>query len=172
MDTGTVSDQGDAVPQRIGDAERDRAAGLLRDHLAEGRLDQVEFGDRLTQALTARTAADLEPLFRDLPGPRPDSAVVPFETFEAPPWQQQQFAAQLRPTTAAAVIPQDSKWTTALSVMANLAWPLTLIALFATGWELWYLIFIPLCLSAWAGNEKKKRDELNGHQPRASHGHH
>ena len=62
------------VPQRIGDTDRDQAADCLREHLAQGRLSQDEFDDRITMALAAKTAADLEPLFADLPEPRPDHA--------------------------------------------------------------------------------------------------
>ena len=58
-------------PLRIGDAERNRAAELLGEHMAEGRLTQAEFDERLGVALNAKVAADLEPLFRDLPGPNP-----------------------------------------------------------------------------------------------------
>ncbi|MET0694824.1 MAG: DUF1707 domain-containing protein, partial [Propionibacteriaceae bacterium] len=82
-----MTDQPGPMPQRIGDADRDKAAEYLREHLAEGRLDQEEFDDRLTRALTAKTQSDLDPLFTDLPGPRPGSAVVPADTFKAPPWQ-------------------------------------------------------------------------------------
>jgi hypothetical protein len=48
-----VPEHFDAVPQRIGDAERDRAAEYLREHLAAGRLELEEFDDRLSSALTA-----------------------------------------------------------------------------------------------------------------------
>jgi hypothetical protein len=54
--------------ERIGDAERARAATRLSDHYAAGRLDRTELDVRTEAALTARTAAELEPLFRDLPG--------------------------------------------------------------------------------------------------------
>ena len=56
-----------AAGQRIGDAERDQAASALSEHFAAGRLDRDELDARLTAAYSARTAADLEPLFRDLP---------------------------------------------------------------------------------------------------------
>jgi ferric-dicitrate binding protein FerR (iron transport regulator) len=53
---------------RIGDAERDRAASELADHYAQGRLDGEEHAERLDRIWTARTRADLEPVFADLPG--------------------------------------------------------------------------------------------------------
>jgi hypothetical protein len=53
---------------RIGDAERERAAADLGEHYAQGRLSADEHAERLEQVWAARTAADLVPLFRDLPG--------------------------------------------------------------------------------------------------------
>lgn len=69
---------------RIGDRERNEAAQLLGDHFAEGRLTREEYDERCTHALAARTAAELLPLFHDLPGPRPD-ALLPVPLFTAVP---------------------------------------------------------------------------------------
>lgn len=52
---------------RIGDAERERAASALADHYAAGRLDHDEYSERLDAIWTARTRADLDVLFADLP---------------------------------------------------------------------------------------------------------
>ncbi|MDK1347142.1 DUF1707 domain-containing protein [Streptomyces sp. 378] len=58
----------DAVPDlRASDADRDRVAGILRDAVAEGRLDMEEFGERLEATYKARTYGELAPLTRDLP---------------------------------------------------------------------------------------------------------
>ena len=54
---------------RLGDAEREEASALLRDHYAEGRLDTDEYSERLDAVWAARTRADLRPVFADLPGP-------------------------------------------------------------------------------------------------------
>jgi uncharacterized protein DUF1707 len=56
---------------RIGTAEREQAASDLGEHLAAGRLSTEEFDERVQQAWAARTASDLEPLFRDLPDLHP-----------------------------------------------------------------------------------------------------
>jgi Domain of unknown function (DUF1707)/TM2 domain len=56
---------------RIGTAEREQAVKALGDHFAEGRLDPQEFEERMTAAYAARTAADLDRLFDDLPRPAP-----------------------------------------------------------------------------------------------------
>ena len=56
-----------ALTIRIGTTERERAAADLGEHLSAGRLTTEEFDERVQQAYAARTAAELTPLFRDLP---------------------------------------------------------------------------------------------------------
>jgi hypothetical protein len=56
---------------RIGTIERERAATDLGEHLAAGRLSTEEFDERVRRAYGARTAAELTPLFRDLPDLHP-----------------------------------------------------------------------------------------------------
>jgi hypothetical protein len=51
---------------RASDADRDRVIELLRAAVADGRLDQAEFDERLDAALTARTIDALAPLTADL----------------------------------------------------------------------------------------------------------
>ncbi|MFB7931076.1 MULTISPECIES: DUF1707 domain-containing protein [Streptomyces] len=59
----------DAVPDlRASDADRERVAGILRDAVAEGRLDMTEFEERLDATYQARTYGELVPITRDLPG--------------------------------------------------------------------------------------------------------
>jgi hypothetical protein len=53
---------------RISDADRDRAASVLANALAEGRLTADEHAERLDAIFAAKTHADLAPLVRDLPG--------------------------------------------------------------------------------------------------------
>jgi hypothetical protein len=58
----------DAVPDlRASDADRERVADVLRDALAEGRLDMAEFEERLERTYQARTYGELTPITRDLP---------------------------------------------------------------------------------------------------------
>lgn len=57
----------DARQLRASDADRERVAEVLRDALAEGRLDMAEFEERLEATYSARTYGDLEPITRDLP---------------------------------------------------------------------------------------------------------
>ncbi|MFE2039475.1 DUF1707 domain-containing protein [Streptomyces sp. NPDC059477] len=58
----------DAPELRASDADRERVAEVLRDALAEGRLDMTEFEERLDQTYRARTYGELAPITRDLPG--------------------------------------------------------------------------------------------------------
>ena len=58
----------DALPEvRASDAERERAANALREHLTEGRLTLDELSERLDRIYAAKTRAELEAVTRDLP---------------------------------------------------------------------------------------------------------
>jgi hypothetical protein len=58
----------DDLPElRASDADRERVAEVLRDALAEGRLDMAEFEERLDATYQARTYGELTPITRDLP---------------------------------------------------------------------------------------------------------
>ncbi|MET9315232.1 DUF1707 domain-containing protein [Kribbella sp. NPDC003505] len=59
---------------RIGDSEREDAVKRLGEHYEAGRLSAEEHSERVDQALRARTGADLNALFADLPGPAADTA--------------------------------------------------------------------------------------------------
>lgn len=52
---------------RVSDAERQAVADQLSKHFADGRLDQAEFDERLSQAMGAKTYHDLDGLLTDLP---------------------------------------------------------------------------------------------------------
>ncbi|MER5749674.1 DUF1707 domain-containing protein [Streptomyces sp. NPDC002088] len=57
----------DAPELRASDADRERVAEVLRDAVAEGRLDMEEFEERLESTYKARTYGELAPITRDLP---------------------------------------------------------------------------------------------------------
>ncbi|MDT0460837.1 DUF1707 domain-containing protein [Streptomyces sp. DSM 41527] len=52
---------------RASDADRDRVAEILREALAEGRLDPQEHAERIDTVYRAKTMGELEPVIRDLP---------------------------------------------------------------------------------------------------------
>ena len=141
------------VPQRIGDAERDRAADYLREHMSVGRLSQEEFDDRVTAALQARTVADLEPLFSDLPAPKPGQDVA---VAGSTPWPVYQPAAAAAPTSSVAPMP-DSRLANVLAAASGIAWVLFILN-WAIGPGVWWLVFLPILLSSLAG---KQRQELH-----------
>lgn len=72
---------------RIGDDERHAAAASLGEHYSHGRLQAQEYEERVTAAYTARTAAELERLFSDLPrplAPTPPVHYMPMADLQAP----------------------------------------------------------------------------------------
>ena len=76
-----MSDSPDHRPElRISDTDRDRAAEVLREAHAQGRITVDELDERLTSVYAAKTFADLVPVTRDLPAtqdaarPRPRRA--------------------------------------------------------------------------------------------------
>ena len=135
------------IPQRLSDADRDAAAEMLRQHFTEGRLDQVEFDQRLGAALTARFAADLVPLFTDLPDPRPDAAgPAPSAPATWPPqW-----------TPSAQTLPLPVPWVAApgevrqaqtqrsrtIAMARALIWPVAIVLLITHGWFGWIFLAI------------------------------
>ncbi|WUV84822.1 DUF1707 domain-containing protein [Streptomyces sp. NBC_01476] len=70
---------------RASDADRDRIADILRDALAEGRLDAAEHSERLDRLYAAKTMGQLEPLVRDLPAAGTATASAATATAQAAP---------------------------------------------------------------------------------------
>ncbi|WP_326829559.1 DUF1707 and DUF4870 domain-containing protein [Streptosporangium sp. NBC_01810] len=56
---------------RVGDQDRERVVEHVQAAYAEGRLDRVEFDDRLERAMTARVHGDLIPIMNELYGTQP-----------------------------------------------------------------------------------------------------
>jgi len=70
---------------RISNADRDKAIEQLQAALDEGRIDLAEFDERAKGAYEAKTNAELDLIFDDLPGGRPKEAeVVPVDGAQAP----------------------------------------------------------------------------------------
>ena len=62
---------------RLSDAEREAAVSALGEHYAAGRLTREEYDERSDRAYAARTAAEVVPLFTDLPAPHPYAPATP-----------------------------------------------------------------------------------------------
>ncbi|GAA2292140.1 hypothetical protein GCM10009853_054960 [Glycomyces scopariae] len=70
---------------RISNDDRDEAIAQLRAALDQGRIDLGEFDERSMAAYSAKTNAELDLIFEDLPGGRPKvGEVVPAEPAAAP----------------------------------------------------------------------------------------
>jgi uncharacterized protein DUF1707 len=69
---------------RISDAEREAAVSALGEHFAAGRLTREEYDERSERAYAARTAAEVAPLFTDLPAPHPYAQSAPRAARPAP----------------------------------------------------------------------------------------
>ncbi len=104
---------------RIGDADREFALQALTEHFVAGRLDQEEFEERSGRVWQARTAADLTPLFADLPllAPRP----VPRRT--SPARQRWRIRMRLLPLLAVLMV---------FAAFGDLPW--VIVALASTLW--------------------------------------
>src|SRR6201990_71178 len=72
-----MSDSPDNRPDlRISDIDRDRAAEVLREAHAQGRITVDELDERLTSVYNAKTFADLLPVTRDLPATQDAAAAA------------------------------------------------------------------------------------------------
>lgn len=106
--------------RRIGTSEREAATAALREHHAQGRLTSQEYEDRSLRAGQARTWAQLEPLFSDLPAPHPP----------APP----RAGAAMEIRRSGGLLPEPyAAWAMALTPFA------AMVLFFTTGFWLWWL---------------------------------
>lgn len=150
------------VPQRIGDAERDRATEYLREHMSVGRLTQDEFDERITAALQARTSADLEPLFGDLPAPRPGNEVATTSGTAWPAYPPTSATAPPPTAMASMASMPDNKLANVLAVATGVAWALFILS-WVLGFGVWWFVFIPIIISSAAGKQRQelhRREEL------------
>ncbi|MGH3568427.1 MAG: DUF1707 SHOCT-like domain-containing protein [Pseudonocardia sp.] len=85
-------------PIRVGHDERERAVRALGEHFAKGRLDMDEYENRCTRAYAARTTADLDALFDELPNP-----------FTPAPHPAHPYPAQSHPTQPHAAQPHTAQ---------------------------------------------------------------
>jgi len=130
---------------RASDADRDRAAAALRDHLAAGRLTIEEFDQRLDQAYAAKTLGDLEEVMTDLPGTDlgqlPDASV---DRAGASPLDRRRLPGPIEPGPGRFSPAWRATWGSwlAISLLFFVVW----LASGASG-GLWFL-WVPLALGA------------------------
>jgi len=124
--------------QRIGDNERDNAVDALRDHLAAGRLTPEELDERLGQILSARTQAEINAAFTDLPSD--PNAVGGVSVWQAS--HPDRRPATTHPLRIA------QRW---LMILAPVLW-LTVFL----GWQFWWLIYVVWGVAFVAVNRTEK----------------
>ncbi|MDA2808891.1 DUF1707 SHOCT-like domain-containing protein [Nocardiopsis suaedae] len=125
---------------RAADSDRDAVAERLAAALAEGRLKEDEYRERLDAALSAVTLGDLDPLTADLPpagtsapAPRPEGPIDLAAAGEANApsvWKEQ--AEAWRPWAGGAVI-MVGIWglTSVLAGEATAFWPIIPLGIWA-----------------------------------------
>ncbi|MDO0933501.1 DUF1707 domain-containing protein [Streptomyces sp. DG2A-72] len=106
----------DAPELRASDADRERVAEVLRDALAEGRLDMTEFEERLDATYKARTYGELTPITRDLPaaGVTPPTVDMAKKPEQNGSWAQRIVGGEGSSTWAVAVMSgfqRKGRWT-------------------------------------------------------------
>lgn len=149
--------------QRIGYAERDAAVAELQAHHAEGRLSVEEFEERMQQALQAKTHADLQPLFADLPqqgspllpaGPGASTGATGSAVAAQP-------SADADDRSGLSLPAGEPMWLSALRIASWAAVPMGFVALFILGnFELMLLLFFAApALAVVTGAISKKRDD-------------
>ena len=142
---------------RIGDAERDEAITLLREHMSAGRITAEEFDERMSSALTAKTKGELTALFNDLPGRGPSTM------YGAPVYDASHSQTPLQPT-AARLPAQRSSWTMyAIWVAAILG-----CVIFFRYWA-GFLVLIALLNFAFSKMSNNSSDQILQQRPRELH---
>jgi hypothetical protein len=157
---------------RASDADRDRAAAALREHLAAGRLTIEEFDQRLDQAYAAKTLGELDEVLADLPridlGQLPDASVGragagPVER-RRPPGSIEAGPGRFPPVLPAAW----GSWL-AISLVLLVIW----LASGASGgpWFLWVALALGAVLLARRMAGPRARRGRRPDRPRRNHGH-
>lgn len=156
---------------RIGGAERDDAISLLQEHMTAGRLDSTEFDDRIAKALSAKTGAELDELFTDLPGRRPGQNATSTTGYgqEANPYGPTNPAAGkevAHPYGTPYPVKRDRQqfhW-----MAPGVLVPIAVVLCFVLGWHLWFLIPIAAIvgsqLSYHGGRRNRDRHRVNQEQ--------
>ncbi|WP_340558912.1 DUF1707 and DUF4190 domain-containing protein [Streptomyces sp. GSL17-111] len=106
---------------RASDADRERAADVLKAGYAEGRLPKEEYEARLHRIHEASTYAEMQPLIADLPqGPVPAPAPTPYQRPVEPTYHITPPRYSPYPVHPMRRPPETSGWATAALVCACL----------------------------------------------------
>jgi hypothetical protein len=122
---------------RVSHAERTEVADRLSKHYGDGRLDEEEFNERLDRAMKAKTRADLDGLFDDLPGEEPPRPPAPAPPVARPP---------RRPSSLPRVVLLAFVAIVAIMVGQALAGPLFAFPFHVGGWPWGWGFHVPWLL--------------------------
>jgi hypothetical protein len=145
---------------RIGDAERDEAITLLREHMSAGRITAEEFDERMSSALTAKTKGELTALFNDLPGRGPSTM---YGAPGAPVYGALRSPAPFQPATAGPPAKRPPWTTYAIWVAAILG-----CVIFFRYWA-GFLVLIALLNFAFSKMSNNSSDQILQQRPRELH---
>ncbi|MCW2724797.1 MAG: hypothetical protein JWN35_1718 [Frankiales bacterium] len=149
---GPVFDPSDRSAVRIGDCEREAAITAPGEHLTAGQLSLDEYGQRSAVAAAAQTRDELSALFDDLPEPHPLAASGALPVRAAP----DEAGVPAVPGSRA---PAQRAVAASVGVLWAVGVPLVFIL-----WLPWWLIFVPVAISAFAG--RYWGDHWRGHDGR------
>ena len=162
-----------AATIRASDADRDRAADALREHLAAGRLTIEEFDERLDRAFAAKTLGELEQVMADLPAS--DLGQLPAASLDRPaadlPLGRRRPVRSMRAEPGRFSPAWRAVWGSWLAI--GLFFLVIWLASGASGgpWFLWVVIPLgALMLGRWI-TCAPARGERQSARPRRHHGH-
>lgn|GEM_PF-1285780 len=147
---------------RIGTTEREEAVRLLRQQADAGRLDTEELAARADRARAARTRADLQPIFADLPVDLPAVEAATFAPYPgSSPYgptvdEHAQLQPLAQPSGAPVPVSDDRQETSPTTkriggMVIALLWPAAILLNIVFGWNLWWLFLIPIFATGWIG---------------------
>ena len=145
---------------RIGDADRDQAVSFLQEHTGNGSTHRSSTIGWTARSRLKRHRSSLSCSTTTEPRPPSATGTVPSATLAASGTTLiRDSALAAHPgrqpgdrTTVCIPQPQRGKADTVLAVMAAASWPAVILFCFATSWNYWWLIFIPIFISSIAGN--------------------
>jgi len=163
----------DRARLRASDADRDRTAAALREHLSAGRLTTEEFDERLDKAFAAKTLGELDELMADLPAAGLDrlpsaglerSAGSPLPGGPRPARPVEGEPGRFAPARRAAW----GSWL-AISLVLLMIW----LVSGARGdpWFLWVVLALGVLMAGrWIRGAQARRERRSA-RPRRNHGH-
>ncbi|MEE8602656.1 DUF1707 SHOCT-like domain-containing protein [Euzebya tangerina] len=149
--SAAVPRSGNRADLRIDDAARQEVSRLLGRHLADGRLDMLEYEDRLERTMAARKQSDLAGILDDLPALDADGRPAVVE----PPVDPS--AARRRAAAKSMIV----GWLT-LALFFTMIWAVTDFGGYF--WPVWPIMgtglgVIPGAYAVWNGTKEPDEDD-------------